>query len=212
MINHKILLLMLLAVLSGCSTGEVSPGATLLSGLKRYEGDMQSIGSSSSRWPERQRTGGELKALIAGTVGPSRDFFRLVDLDIKKREYAIAIHEINLRPDRLREMTEELAAMNDEMSSLRQLVRGHLAALPFQQQADPTEEVATLGLLTLAVESFSTATGSRGLNAPSTQVNQYLVTDLGRFASVRTPDGKMFRCSLFGAGDDGAGMRCEPGK
>ena len=198
--------------LSGCSTASLTPGATLLSGLTQYQGEMRILGSSPSRWPERQRLGGTLKTIITTTVGGSAEFYRLVDLDIRKREFTITMRETSVRPDRVKEMNDELAQMNDEIAALKPVIRTQLAALRVQSEPNQRiEEAATRGLLSLALDGFSSNGGARGFEAPSTKVGPFLVTDHGAFSTVRVPDGQTFRCLLFGA-EEGAGMKCDPVK
>jgi hypothetical protein len=173
---------------------------------------MQSL-TAASRWPERQRAGGILKTVITTTVGASPEFYRLVDLDVRKREFTVTIRETTVRPDRLKEMNEELAQMNDEIAALKPVVRTQLAAL--QYHGDPqrrVEDVAVRGLISLALDGFSSNGGGRGLEAPSTKVGQFVVTDLGSFSVVRAPDGETFRCLMFAVAEQGAGIRCDPVK
>jgi hypothetical protein len=51
--------------------------------MQQYQGEMQGAGNSTARWPERQQVGGALKTVITATVGGSKEFYRLVDLDIR---------------------------------------------------------------------------------------------------------------------------------
>ena len=201
---------MALLMLCGCSTaGSFSSGATLLSGLGEYQEEMQQAGSSPTRWPDRQRAGGTLKTIITATVGGSREFYRLVDLDVRKREFIITMRDGSVRPDREREMKDELVKMDEEIAELKPIVRAQLAVMPMGGELQQhLESVAILGLLTLALDQFSTS-GVHGPDAPSTKVGEFLVTDLGSFATVRAADGQTHRCSLFGIADEGAGMRCE---
>ncbi|HYT56803.1 MAG TPA: hypothetical protein VEQ38_19020 [Verrucomicrobiae bacterium] len=211
MMKIKALLFFLLIGAAGCSTGTYTRGATLLSGMQLYEGEMQRVANSPQRWPERQQAGGSLKTVITATVGGSTEFYRLVDLDIRKREFMITMREMSLPPDRLQEMKDELVKMNAEVGALKPIIRAQIAALPIQRDAQQhVESLATLGLLTLALDSFSSTSGARGLEAPSTKIDQYVVTDLGSFATVRAPDGQTHRCSVFSIPDEGAGMKCEP--
>ena len=106
------------------------------------------------------------------------------------------MRETNLRPDRLREMQDELVAMDEEIAALKPVVKTQLSAVANHEQGDHIENAATLGLLGMAVDSFS-APASRGAQAPSTRVGQYLVTDLGMFSTVRTSDGHSYRCDVF---------------
>jgi hypothetical protein len=135
----------------------------------------------------------------------------LVDLDLRKREFIAAMRDTSLRDDRLREMKEELAHMDEEIAALKPVVKTQLVAI-WQHEPEPhVENIATLGLLGIAIDGFSSST-SRGVEAPSTKVGQYLVTDLGSFATVLAPKGQSYHCNLFGNIEDGAGIRCEPAK
>jgi len=201
-----------IVALSGCSSETVSRGATLLSGLSQFSGEMQRVGSQPERWPDRQRAAGGLKTLIAGTLGASGEFYRLVDLDLRKREFHIAMGDSHLRADRLQEMTSELAQMDEEIVKLKPVVKNQLAAIAAQESAQRIDNIATLGLLGIALESFSAAGAASGFAAPSTKVGQYIVTDLGSASTVRAPDGQSFRCNLFSIADEGSGMRCEPAR
>lgn len=174
---------------------------------------MHSLGASPLRWPDRQRAGGTLKEIITVTVGASPEFFRLIDLDIRRREFEITMRETQLPAERLKEMKAELVQMNDEIGALKPVIRTQLASLRLDSQVEPAvEEAATRGLLSLALEEFSSNGGERGLEAPSTKVGRYVVTDLGSFATVRAPDGQSFRCVVFGVAEEGAGMKCDPVK
>jgi len=123
------------------------------------------------------------------------------------------MRETQLPAERLKEMKEELVQMNDEIGALKPVIRTQLASLRLDSQAEPAvEEAATRGLLSLALEEFSSNGSARGLEAPSTKVGRYVVTDLGSFATVRAPDGQSFRCVVFGVAEEGAGMKCDPVK
>jgi hypothetical protein len=210
MLKLSIALLLAVAGLAGCSTPNISRSGTLLSGLTQYHGDMQSI-SSVSRWPDRQRAAGTLKTVITGTVGASPEFYRLVDLDLRKREFTVTMRDTNVRPDRLREMQDELVVIDEEIAALKPVVKTQLSAVANHEQGDRIENAATLGLLGMAVDNFSAA-AFRGAQAPSTRVGPYLVTDLGTFSTVRTPEGLAYRCNAFSIPEEGGGIRCEPVK
>jgi hypothetical protein len=213
MTSRFVLLCGILIGFSGCTTAAYTPSATLLFGLAQYQGEMQRLGGSSARWPDRQRAGGTLKTIITATVGGSPEFYRLVDLDIRKREFVLTLRETSVRPDRAKEMTDELAQMNDEIAALKPVIRTQLAAL--RVQSDPSqriEEAATRGLLSLALDGFSSNGAARGFETPSTKVGQFVVTDLGAFSTVRAQDGQMFRCFLFGVPEEGAAIKCDPAK
>jgi hypothetical protein len=213
MINQRFLLLTVATGLFGCSATAFTPGATLLAGLIQYQGEMQRLGGSTASWPERQQVGITLKTIITTTVGGSREFYRLVDLDIRKREFNVTMREASVRPDRAKEMTDEVAQMNDEIAALKPVIRTQLAALPLQSEpSQRVEEAATRGMLSLALDGFSSNGTAHGFEAPSTKVGEFIVTDLGAFSAVRDPAGQMSRCFLFGAPDQGAGIKCEPAK
>jgi hypothetical protein len=117
----------------------------------------------------------------------------------------------NILPaDRLKEMKEELVRIEEEIAALKPAVKTQLTAISQYAPAAPIDGIATLGLLGIALDSFSSSGAARGLEGPSTKVGQYLVTDLGSFATVRSPEGQSFRCNLFGNTEEGAGIRCEP--
>lgn len=207
------LLFFLVMGISGCATGtaRISAGATLLSGLSQYQGDMQRMGGSTERWPDRQRAADTLKTIITATVGASPEFYRLVDLDVKKREFILTLRKTSVRPDRSREMNEELAQMNEEIAALKPVIRTQLAAI--RMQSDPEERVegaALHGLLSLTLDGFSSNGVRAGVEARSTRVGRFVVTDLGGFAAVRAPDGQTFHCILFGVAEEGAGIKCDP--
>ena len=171
---------------------------------------MQSL-TAESRWPERQRAGGTLKTIITVTVGASPEFYRLVDLDVRRREFLITIRETSIRPDRLKEMKDELVQMSDEIEALKPVIRTQIAALQFQSEPQRrVEDIAVRGLISLALDSFSSNGGGRGLQAPSTKLGQYVITDMGSFSVVRGPDSQSFRCLLFGVGERGAAIKCDP--
>ena len=134
MIHHRLFTLAYIACLYGCSSATVSPGPTLLSGLKQYDGEMQGIGNSVARWPERQRAGGTLKTIITGTVGASHEFYRLVDLDVKKREYTVTMRETSLRADRMQEIKNELLNIDEDMAALKPIIRSQMANLQLSQE------------------------------------------------------------------------------
>jgi hypothetical protein len=96
MITKKAMLLGLV-LLCGCATGPISPGMTLLGGINHYRGEMEVFGARSERWPERQRMAEFLMNTFTVTLGRSPEFNRLVDLDLRKREFMIAMIGLRLR-------------------------------------------------------------------------------------------------------------------
>ncbi|MGH7810934.1 MAG: hypothetical protein ACREP5_11715, partial [Candidatus Binatia bacterium] len=201
MIQPMLLWTMILVGIAGCASGTASRGGTLLLGMAQYQEVMQQTSGQISRWPERQRAAGELKTVITVTVGASTEFYRLVDLDQRTREFMIAMGGVSLKADRIQEMKEELVKMDEESAALRPVIKTQLAAVSAHDPSDPIESVATLGLLGIALDGFAAPALSRGLESPSTKVGQYVVTDLDHFATVRAPDGKNFRCEKFGTLD-----------
>lgn len=208
----KIALLVLWLLISnlGCSTSTtITPGATLLSGLNQYQSEMQRLGGLE-RWPDRQQAAGTLKTVVTATVGASREFYRLIDLDLRKREFMITMRQSSVGADRLQEMKDELVKIDEEIAALKPVVRSQVEYSPLQSEAPQRiAGVATLGLLDLAVERFSAASGS-GSDRRSTKIDQYLITDLGTFATVRAPEGQTYRCMPYGIAEEGASMQCDP--
>src|ERR687896_1183656 len=115
--------LVLLLILGACSSQSVSPGMTLLTGLNGYHDEMERLEGQEARWPERQKVGNTIRTTFLMTMGGSKEFNRLVELDVKRREYLIALRANSLRPDRAAEVKQELVAMNAEIDALSALVK-----------------------------------------------------------------------------------------
>ena len=126
--TYKVGCLMFLMVLSACSTKSVSPGMTLLTGLNGYHDEMERLEGQEARWPERQRVGNTIRTTYLMTMGGSKEFNRLVELDVKRREYLIALKANSLRPDRAAEVKQELVGMDADMDALATIVKGQVAA------------------------------------------------------------------------------------
>jgi hypothetical protein len=201
-----------LVLLCGCATGSVSPGMTLLAGINHYQEEMEVFGLRSERWPERQRMGDFLKLTFAAALGRSAEFNRLVELDQRKREFMIAVRDSPMPAERVKEMQGEFSKMNEEMGGLKAAVKRQIAAIPVtgEEPKRRAEAIATIGLLTLAIDGFSSASNPTGAIAPITKVGSYIVTDMGGSATVQTPQGQIYRCSTFLVQDEGAGIKCEP--
>src|SRR5215510_3387277 len=75
-----------LLFLFGCTAGHVSPGATFLVELNGYQQEMESLELRTDRWADRQRAGNSLKKAYLVAIGDSREFNRMVDLDVRRRE------------------------------------------------------------------------------------------------------------------------------
>jgi hypothetical protein len=196
----------------GCATGPVSSGVTLLAGIHHYRVEMDAFGARPERWPERQRMADFLKNTFALTVGPSKEFNRLVDIDLRKREFMIALRESGLRPERKKEIQDEIAAMNRDADGFKAVVRRQVMSVSVSslEQAQPIETVATLGLLNLAIDGFSSRNNPEGEWAATTKVGPYVITDMGSMASVQTPEGRFFHCATYVVPEEGAGIKCEP--
>jgi hypothetical protein len=198
-------------VLAGC-TPAVNPGATLWAGLNNYHEEMRTLQARPERWPDRQRLAEAIKTTYVATVGGSREFNRLVDLDLSRRELVIALRNGRLRPERAKEIDKELVEINEQIDGLSKVVKGQLmnTQLNVQGSSKTIETVATLGLLNLAIEAFSLSTVASQTATPTTKVGSYVVIDQGVSAAVRTPEGQSFRCTTAVVPDEGASIRCEP--
>jgi hypothetical protein len=108
----KLALYLFLLALCSCAPANVSPGMTFLVGLNGYQTEMERLESRPERWFDRQRAGDALKKTYVLTMGGSREFNRLVDLDVKRREVLITLRDSAVKPDRAKEMKEELVAIN----------------------------------------------------------------------------------------------------
>lgn len=207
----KKLAYLFLIVLFGCSPPVVSPGMTFLLTLKRYREEMGQLQVRPERWPDRQETTEWLKTRYAISFGRSAEFARMADLDLRRREFLIALRDDSLKPDRAREIKDELVQINQHMEQLKESVRVQIANAELQvsrEESQRIEAIAAIGLLTLAINEFSLPNPSTHPSPPSTTVGQYTVTDDGYFSTVRTPDGQVYRCGpvVF---EEGAGIRCE---
>jgi len=205
--------LLLPMLLAACSNATVSPGMTLVTGLSGYHDEMARLAGQPARWPERQRLGDSLKGTHMATMGGSKEFNRLVELDIKRTEYSIALNESSLRPERVTEMKQELVKMNNDIDSLAALIKKQVGRLAAPGGAEPQqmiEGVATIGLLYLAIDAFSSASPAGGASLAEARVGNYTVIDQQKFAMVRAPDGQTFQCITVLVPDEGAGIQCAP--
>jgi len=199
-------------MLSGCAPVGVSPGMTFVAGLNSYQAEMRSLEVRPERWPERQRLAQSIKMTHVATLGGSREFNRLVDLDLRRREFNIALRDPRLNPARAKEIREELIQINSDIDGLTRLVKGQAAnrQLGSVGGSQAVETVAAVGLLSLSIDALSSTLGERGGSAPVTRVGPYSVIDEGAFTTVRTPEGKVFRCATILVQEEGAGIRCDP--
>jgi hypothetical protein len=202
-----------LLVLFGCSTANTTPGATLLVGLNGYQEEMERLESRPERWFDRQRAGDSLKRTYLASFGASREFNRMVDLDVRRREFLITLRASAVNPDRAKEMKDELAVMNKDVDALKEIVKGQAAnaELRAQQQPQQVETFAVIGLINMAIDSLAAMTSPAGPTPPSTKVGRYTVSDFGGlFSSVTTPEGHTLRCTTLVYPEAGAGIKCEP--
>ncbi len=207
----KLTLSLIAFALSACAaSAPVSPGATLWTGLSNYHEQMRTLEARPDRWPDRQRLAESIKTTYLVTLGGSRDFNRMVELDLRRRELLIAQRAGGLRPERAREIEDELVRMNEQIDGLTGVVKAQVmnAQVRAQDPSQTMEAVATLGLLNLAIDAFSTT--SQANPAQSSQVGAYTVVDQGLTSVVATPEGKTFVCAATLVPDEGASIHCQP--
>jgi hypothetical protein len=207
--TYKARYLLFLMMISACSFKTVSPGMTLLTGLNGYHHEMERLEGQAARWPERQRVGNTIKTTYLMTMGGSKEFNRLVELDVKRREYLIALKANSLRPDRAVEVKQELVAMNAEIDSLSALVKEEVTRQAMSESAPQRviEGVATTGLLSMAIDGFSPSLAP-DVSVPTAKVGGYTVIDQKRIAIVKTPEGQLFQCTTVLVQEEGAGIDC----
>jgi hypothetical protein len=210
---RQALCLLLLGLFLGCAPANTSPGATFLVGLNGYQGELERLEGRPERWFDRQRAADSLKKTYLATIGGSREFNRMVDLDVRRREFLITLRESSVKPDRVKEMKEELVTMNNDLDSLKEIIKSQAAnaELRARQQPQQLETVAAIGLINMAIDSLSAMTVPVGPNPPSTKVGPYVVSDLGNLIStVTTAEGQTYRCATIVIPEMGAGIKCEP--
>jgi len=92
--------LLLLVVAAACTSAVISPGATFLAGLNDYQDEMDRLSGRSDRWPDRQKLAESIKTTYVTTLGGSKEFNRLVDLDLRRREFLITLQLETVTPER----------------------------------------------------------------------------------------------------------------
>ena len=209
--TYKAAYLNLLTILSACSSKTTSPGMTLLTGLTGYHEEMERLERQEARWPDRQRVGNTIRTTYLMTMGESKEFNRLVELDVKRREYRIALRANSLRPERAAEVKQELVGIGADIDALATMVKRQVAAWsisqPEPQPQQVIEGVATIGLLNMAIDDFS-GSSARDVAVPSINVGGYTVIDQKKFSLVKTPQGQTYRCTTVLVQEEGAGINC----
>ncbi len=207
-----IVLLLLPLIMLGCVSAKASSGPTLWASINNYHDEMRNLESRPELWPDRQRLAESTKIAYVATFGGSREFNRLVDLDVRRREFLIALRDPRLKPERKKEIEQELLVLGQQIEILQPLVKEQMIAAQLRvQEASPTttiESIATVGLLNLAIDEFSPVTG-RG-EAPVTRVGPYTVTAQGLSSEVLTPQGRVFRCATTLLSEQAASIDCKP--
>jgi hypothetical protein len=207
--TYKARYLLFLMMVGACSSKTASPGMTLLTGLNGYHEEMERLEGQAARWPERQRVGNTIKTTYLMAMGGSKEFNRLVELDVKRREYLIALKANSLRPDRAAEVKQELVGINADIDALSAMVKGQVSRHSISQPEPQKviEEVATIGLLTMAIDHFSPSSVP-DVSVPTVKVGGYTVIDQKNFAIVKTPEGQTFHCTTVLVQEEGAGINC----
>jgi hypothetical protein len=183
----------------------------LLSGLTYYQEEMGRLEQLPERWPDRQGLRDWLKVQYALLIGKSAEFDRLVDLDLKKREFVLTLQEPSLKPDRAREIKQELVKLETEIEPLRGGIRSQVAVAELRiPREQDVEAAAAVGLLALAIDNFSAARPPAGPAPSSTPVRGYTVTDRGSFALVAAPTGETYRCAPVIIEGPAVSIKCEP--
>jgi hypothetical protein len=198
-------------LLSSCTPPpRISPAMTFLQSLTQYRAEIEELENKPERWPERQALGDRLKNQYRSFIGASREFDRLADLDFKRRELVIALHDPSLRPQRSTEIEQELKKMEKAIADLIDPVKAQIlnAELRAQQQPQKVEPFAAIGLMTLALEAFSFP--SRPPSSSVTLSGGYVVNDHALFSTLRTPEGETYRCSTLSMGEVAAIIKCDP--
>lgn len=206
---YKAACLLVLITLGACSSKTPSPGMTLLTGLNGYHEEMERLEGQAARWPERQRIGNTIKTTYMMTMGGSKEFNRLVELDVKRREYLIALRANSLRPDRATEVKQELVTINAEIDALLDVVKAQITrnTISNSEAQQVIEGVATIGLLSMAIDGF-TPNVTADFSVPTARVGGYTVIDQKKVTVVKTPEGQTFQCTTVLVQEEGAGINC----
>lgn len=208
-----IVVLLLPLIVLGCVSTKVSSGPTLWASINNYHEEMRSLESRPELWPDRQRLAESIKIAYVATLGGSREFNRLVDIDLRRREFLIALRDARLKPERKKEIEQELLALSQQIEILQPLVKEQMMATQLRvhepSKTTTIEGVATAGLLNLAIDEFSQFAGG-GHSVPVTKVGPFTVTAQGLVSEVLTPEGRVFRCATTLHSQHTASIECKP--
>lgn len=186
----------------------MSPGVALWIGLNHYREEMARLEHRPERWPDRQELAGWLKGQYGLAIGRSSEFYRLVDLDLRRREFRIALAGSSLRPERAAEIRGELAAIERETEALKASVKAQIEAAALRPPLEDVAPIATVGLLWLAIDRLAAGGDSGAAPPAAATVGRYLVIEEGEAVGVRDPDGRTHRCLPVLAAS-GPALRCE---
>jgi hypothetical protein len=128
----------------------------------------------------------------------------------------LTLRNPSLKPDRAREIKEELAQIDKDREALKDPVKEQVQAAELRtpreqaQRLDAIAAIGAVGLFSLGFDAFSSA-GAATTGTKSVSVGgRYLVTDHGTFVTVRTPEQQTYRCLTMIVEEGGAAIRCEP--
>lgn len=198
-------------VLFGCSPPIVSPGMTFRQALYQYRDGISLFEDRPDRWPDRQGLAEKLKSQYAITFGGSVEFNLMANLDFRRREFLITLRDPSLKPERAREIREELVQINKTMEDLKEAVRVQMANVEWKvprKKSQRIEPIAAIGLLTLAINEFTSPTSPNRASLHSITIGNYIVADHGDFSTVRTPERQIYRCTPILL-EEAAAINCE---
>ncbi len=85
---------------------------TFRQALNQYREEISLFEDRPERWPDRQGLAEKLKSQYAITFGGSVEFNLMANLDFRRREFLITLRDPSLKPERAREIREELVQIN----------------------------------------------------------------------------------------------------
>ena len=140
--------------------GKYQPGSDLRGGAEQLPGRDGKARRSTGTLVRPAARRDSLKKTYLVTFGVSREFNRMVDLDVRRREFLITLRTSSVNSERVKEMKEELLSINKDVDSLKETVKSQAAnaELRSQQQPRRLEIVAVIGLVNIAIDSFAAMT------------------------------------------------------